>query len=120
MEKVNLQTSESQPQTRIEIHRETFVKNDRRGELIRIEQLEPAEIAIVNSSFLEKCRDGQVVDIEQIYQAYAQTLHLWGIMCPHPQSQRLYEGWFKTDAPVRFEESRWFDCKLCGAAVINR
>jgi hypothetical protein len=106
--------------TRLETHRSLMRKEERHGPLLRIEELNPDEIAIVNGSFLDLCRRRKVSDIRETYSAYVDTLHHWGVMCPHPQPHRSYEGWGHSEFPIGFESSRWFDCSLCGAAVINR
>jgi hypothetical protein len=90
------------------------------GPLLRIEDLSPDELVILNASFLELCRRRNVADIQETYGAYADTLHYWRVMCPHPQPQRLYDGWKRSDIPLSSDLSRWFECKLCRAAVINR
>jgi hypothetical protein len=48
------------------------------------------------------------------------TLHQWGVMCPHPQPHRLYDGFRMSDVPLTFDACRWYDCTLCKTAVINR
>jgi len=106
--------------TRLEAHRRALEKEERHGPLLRIEDLNPDEISIINSSFLDLCRKCRVSDINETYQAYVDTLHIWGVMCPHPQPHRLYDGRKPCDHPLAFEDSRWFDCTLCGAGVVNR
>jgi hypothetical protein len=106
--------------TRLEAHRKALEKEERHGPLLRIEDLNPEEIAIINASFLDLCRKRRVSDINETYSAYVDTLHTWGVMCPHPQPHRLYDGRKPCDHPLSFESSRWFDCTLCGAAVVNR
>lgn len=92
---------------------------ERRGPLLRLEELDHSELELVNREFLDRLQ-GRAEDIDQIYEAYAQALHSWGIICPHPQQHRMYDGFHKTDVPLKFDESRWFECRLCGTAVINR
>lgn len=106
--------------TRLEQHRKSLLEEGRSGPLLKVEDLSPDEIALVNGSFLELCRRRKVADISQTYSAYVDTLHSWGVMCPHPQPHRLYDGWRQAEFPISFDESRWFDCTLCSAAVINR
>jgi hypothetical protein len=90
------------------------------GPLLRIEELTHEEKAIINADFIELCRNRKASGPEEFYQAYIDTLHRWRVMCPHPQPHRLYDGYRKSDVPFSFDEHRWFDCRLCGAAVINR
>lgn len=106
--------------TRLEARRKQMEEENLHGPLLQIEELSPEEKAIVNSSFLELCRRRKASDLGEVYQAYADTLHHWKIMCPHPQPQRLYDGRIRSDIPFSFDTSKWYDCKLCGAAVINR
>ncbi len=106
--------------TRLEAHRRLLEEEHRHGPLLRVEDLNPDEIALINASFLDLCRRRRVGDIHQTYSAYVDTLHQWGVMCPHPQPHRLYDGRTPSDFPKDFETSRWFDCTLCGTAVVNR
>ena len=106
--------------TRLEKHRNSLREEDRHGPLLRIDELNPEEISLINGSFLDLCRKRKVADINQTYSAYVDTLHQWGVMCPHPQPHRLYEGRRQSDYPLDFESSKWYDCTLCKAAVINR
>lgn len=109
----------SRTETRLETHRREFRRAEFRGPLIRIEELSRPEIDLINGEFLERCK-GSAEDIDQIYSAYVQTLHSWGVICPHPQHQRMYDGYYRTHIPQRFEDSRWYTCNLCQAIVINR
>jgi hypothetical protein len=106
--------------TRLERHRKSMGEENRYGPLLRIEDLGADEISLINSSFLDLCRKRRVKDIRETYSAYVDTLHHWGVMCPHPQPHRLYDGRRPSAVPVEFDTSRWFDCTLCGAAVVNR
>lgn len=108
--------------TRLEGHRSELEAAGYLGPLIRLEELDEDELRLINRTFLERCRRLNAVDIGGIYRAYVETLHEWGVMCPHPhpQPQRAYEGWFRSDCPQPFEDHRWYDCNLCGSAVINR
>lgn len=85
-----------------------------------MEDLSPDELALVNRTFLERCRRDNVDGIDQIYAAYALSLHEWGVMCPHPQHQRRYGGWQRSETPLSFGDSQWYDCGVCNSAVINR
>lgn len=105
--------------TRLENHRKLLESEKRNGPLLRIEDLNPEEITIINASFLEMCKSRRVEDINQTYIAYADTLHKWGVMCPHPQQLRLYDGQ-SSDVPIDFQTFKWFECKLCSAEVINK
>lgn len=106
--------------TRLEAHRRRWESEGRLGNLLRLEDLDRDEVALVNRTFLDRCRSGGLDGVDGIYAAYALALHEWGVMCPHPQHQRLYDGWHRTDVPLQFSDSGWYDCGLCGSAVINR
>ena len=106
--------------TRLELHREAFRLAGYRGPLIQLEELGPDEVALVNADFLTRIRRVSADDITAIYRVYIETLHGWGVMCPHPQRHRRYDGWHQSDTPRPFEEFRWFGCLLCEAYVINR
>lgn len=105
--------------TRLEAHRKSLEEERRHGPLLRIEDLNSDEIALINASFLDLCRRRRAADLNETYAAYVDTLHHWGVMCPHPQPHRLYDGRKPCDVPLSFDVSRWFDCTLCGAAVVN-
>jgi hypothetical protein len=105
--------------TRLEQHRESFTLAGGVGELLRVDDLHDDELAIINRTFFERIREIAPDDLSGIYAAYLQTLHEWGVMCPHPRELRLYDGWRKSDVPLPSTESRWYECGLCRAAVIN-
>jgi hypothetical protein len=106
-------------ETRLETHRNELIRSKGLGPLIKIDDLTPEELELVNSDFLESCH-GNAEDVNQIYSLYVEALHRWGIMCPHPQIHKRYDGYIKNDTPLDFEESKWFECKLCCTYVINR
>lgn len=106
--------------TRLEKHRKSLLEEKRFGPLLRVEDLQVDEISLINSSFLELCRARKVSNIEETYSAYVDTLHQWGVICPHPLVHRRYDGFSRSDAPVPFETSKWYTCQLCRAMVINR
>ncbi len=106
--------------TRLEAHRRLLEEEHRHGPLLRIEDLNPDEIALINASFLELLRRRRPADVNGTYAAYVDTLHQWGVMCPHPQPHRRYDGTRVSEYPIAFETSRWYDCSLCGTSVVNR
>lgn len=106
--------------TRLEKHRDSLREEGRHGPLLRIDELNPDEITLINGSFLDLCRQRKVADISQTYTAYVDTLHQWGVMCPHPQPHRLYDGNRHSEFPLTFEMSKWFECTLCNTVAINR
>jgi len=107
--------------TRLEEHRTAFVFNKGVGPLLRIDQLSHEEIDLVNAEFFARMRlrpEGS--SFEEMYREYAASLGSWGIMCPHPLGFRLYDGSRDSRSPLPFSESRWYSCRLCSTAVINR
>jgi hypothetical protein len=115
-----MSSQNSPTETRLEEHRRSFQLARKTGPLLRIEELDAAEMKIFNDEFLSRCRTISPDDLAEIYRVYVEALHRWGIMCPHPQAHRLYSGWIASDVPLGFSEERWYDCNLCGSAVINR
>lgn len=112
--------TQQRTETRLERHRSEFELNQRRGALLGIEELDPDELNLINASFFNNIRERGADDINAIYEAYVETLHMWGVMCPHPIPHRLYDGWQRSMSPLQFEESRWYSCTICGSAVINK
>lgn len=88
--------------------------------MLRYEDLTTEEQALVYTTFMARVRHVQSEDIVSFHRTYTEVLHEWGVMCPHHQAYRLYDGWTSSDTPVPFEESRWFRCSLCDSLVINR
>ena len=106
--------------SRLLVHRESFRADGGRGQLLRLEDLGPEEYEQINADFFARVRFGEAATLDEIYRAYAAALHDWGIMCPHPLAYRLYDGEAPARSPIPFDTCRWYDCTLCGAAVINR
>ena len=107
--------------TMIEARRERLEQVGFVGQrLLQIHELNSDDLVVLNNCFLERVKVLSTDDLTSIYGAYTAVLHEFGIMCPHTQSFRLYGGQLRSDSPVPFAESHWFDCQLCGAAVINR
>ena len=106
--------------TRLEIHRDEFHSGKCLGKLLKIEELTVDELTMVNSSIFLYMGISDAQNLDGYYQVYIETLHSWGIMCPHPQIRRLYDGYRKSDYPIQFNESKWYSCTLCKTSVINR
>lgn len=90
---------------RLELHAQTFVAMGMTGPLLRFVDLNVDEHIVVLLDFM---RVG------------SQAFPTWGIMCPHPPMNRFYEGFWRSEGFVAFEDASWFDCGLCGTRVINR
>lgn len=90
---------------RLELHAQTFASLDMTGPLLRFADLNVDERTAVLLDFM---RVG------------SQAFHVWGVMCPHPPTDRSYEGFWRSEGPVAFEDATWFECSLCRTRVINR
>jgi hypothetical protein len=53
------------------------------------------------------------------YEVVSETLNEWGIMCSHPQPQRLYGGKERAYLP-ELASVPWFLCESCGCHVLAR
>jgi len=53
------------------------------------------------------------------YKLYARVLSSWGVMCPHPQSKRLYGGVRRFHMPQPVFRYHWYSCECCGALTMN-
>ena len=98
--------------SRLEIHRDSFhsMPVPMTGPLLRFSELTPSEVSLVN---VDLFKSGQVEEFTGIF-------HDWGVMCPHPMDFAEYEGFYRSDSRLSFEESNWFHCGLCDCIVINR
>lgn len=97
-------------------HRELFHRNKLCGPLLRWSDLTVDAQGMLTRHFIAKSRD---VSGPPITRLYVEILHSWGVMCPHPLSYRLYDGWRASDYAIPAEDSRWFSCGMCGTAVVN-
>lgn len=105
---------------RLEQNRERFTLAKHTGPLLAFSELTPTEQGFLTSEFLINSRSITKGDVETLGTCYVQTMHGWGVMCPHPMPHRLYEGKWQTEVHLDFELSPWFDCGLCKTRVINR
>lgn len=105
---------------RLNRHRQAFMLANMTGPLLRFAGLTALERAFITTQFITNSRPIARDDGPALKVCYAETLHLWGIMCPHPQQERLYEGGIANEHPVDFASSQWFDCRVCKTRVINR
>lgn len=105
---------------RLREHRKNLKGDGYRGPLLRFDELTAEERNVVHGDFMERMRRDGADGLWEMWCIYVETLHLWGVICPHPIPFRLYEGFHETDSPVSFEDSQWFHCRLCQSAVINR
>jgi hypothetical protein len=86
------------------------------GSLLRYTDLNPAEQALIKADFLRRRPVPGMAD----HILYLRVMHSWGVICPHPQESRMYEGLYWSDSSVDFEECQWYVCQVCECIVINR
>lgn len=104
---------------RLENHRKSF--REMGGPLLRVSDLNPDEISFVAhilAGLIKEPRWWGIDDITIALHLYA--LNSWGIMCPHPENSRLYEGYYQSKSVPPFKECNWFHCQICECLVINR
>ncbi len=53
------------------------------------------------------------------YVVYANVLSSWGIMCPHPQTRRLYGGYRRHRVAQPVSRYFWYECECCGTLAPN-
>jgi len=104
-------------QRALALHRNSFQAARRTGPLLRWSDLTPEVQGLLTQEFITNSAGAARWNVGQIY---VETLHGWGVMCPHPMAHRLYEGWRASDDPMTFEEAQWFSCGLCKTRVVNR
>lgn len=86
------------------------------GPLLRHSDLNPAEQALIKADF----RRRRPVEGMPDHVLYLRVMHSWGVICPHPQESRMYEGLYWSDSGVGFDECPWYVCGVCECIVINR
>lgn len=102
--------------TRLDLHRFKFHKDGEKGALLSLKDLSTEEMAILSTEIFSQMqkRDPEKTDM---YEVYTGVLADWGVMCPHPQHKRLYEG--KVESPVPKLNFKWYRCLACGCEVVN-
>jgi hypothetical protein len=86
------------------------------GPLLKHDELVPAEQALLREDFLRQRVGSDLPD----HTLYLGVMHSWGVICPHPQDRRVYEGLYWSDSSVPFDECSWYSCGVCNCIVINR
>lgn len=99
------------------LHRNNFQALKHTGPLLRWVDLSPDCQGFLTQEFIANSRGIKESDL---YRVYAETLHSWGVMCPHPLAHRLYDGFRQSDIPLPMGSDPWYLCTLCGARVVNR
>jgi hypothetical protein len=103
--------------TRLELHRLKYHQNGG-GELLLLGELDDEERELVSHDVLTAIQREAGVDE---YEIYSRTLADWGVMCPHPQVKRLYEGKQRLDVPAGLLGMfKWYFCECCKTYVLNK
>jgi hypothetical protein len=98
--------------TRFQEHCEEYLKSGGTGQLMRIEDVDGDDMSQIAGEIFRLAKT-----MDDPYQAYVSVISKYGIICPHPQKKRLYDGRHKSDVPV--ERYRWYDCTMCGCSAFN-
>lgn len=107
-------------QRELVLHRNNFHANRFTGPLLRWSDLSRECQATLTGEFLRNSRAVAGPDFgRNLQRCYAETLHSWGVMCPHPMPHRLYDGFRMSDVALPFGTDPWFLCTLCEARVVN-
>lgn len=88
--------------TRLELHKLVHHRDERKGQLLLLEDLDYFEHEIIIKEIF-----GENITVEDPYPRYATVLSEWGVMCPHPAKKRT-----SGTGP-------WFHCGCCDSTVIN-
>lgn len=113
-----MSSQEQQDTARLLSHREAFLgaEESMTGPLLRHPDLTSSEQALIKADFLRK----RPIDGMPDHVLYLRVMHSWGVICPHPQESRMYEGLYWSDSQVKFAECSWYACGICECIVINR
>ena len=105
--------------TRLESHRKEFMgaKTPMTGPLLRFSDLSFEERAVLERDITTRLVNASVTPTAQFY---LEVFNSWGIMCPHPIYFRLYDGFYRSDKEVPFDDCIWYKCNMCQCSVINR
>lgn len=98
---------------RLRSHREFFERHG--GPLLRVQDLDHTELSFMTHALACLGTDDRLLS-----KLCLKVLNDWGIMCPHPQGSRLYEGLYVSTDILPFRESPWYHCLTCECIVINR
>jgi len=104
---------------RLELHRMRFERDGRRGPLLWLGQLDPAEKELIQQD-LRAARSTSVdADERAMARTQAAVLGEWGVMCPHPSGSldpigKLKRRGVKDGRPTLDPVCK---CDACGAAV---
>lgn len=76
--------------------------------LLGVEDLTDEQIKNLNRTFIDGVKEYDDPGLEELYRAYLVALATYGVMCPHPESMRVFG-----------DDARWYECGICGCAVIR-
>lgn len=99
----------------IEEHALARKNNGGTGPLLEYSKLSAKDIRTISKEIFSTI--GSSMGDKDPYEIYIEVMMKWGIMCPHPQYKRLYEGKHRMSFPTC--KYRWFLCECCSSCVIN-
>lgn len=80
--------------------------------------LSQVDLEMINGHAWTKIRETRDKDPEaDMLRIYLEVLTSFGVICPHPQSKRLYSSYKKSYYPLI--NHRWYSCEICFCLVIN-
>lgn len=82
------------------------------GPLITIEDISHEDMSLIAHEIFRLMKK-----YDDPYDAYIFVLSKYGIMCPHPQIKRLYNGFKKSAVPQ--VQYKWYNCSMCKCSAIN-
>jgi len=93
-------------------HYKRYIKSGGAGPLMKVEDVDEENMSIIAGEIFRLSKL-----VEDPYDAYVQIISKYGIICPHPQRKRLYDGCFRSDTPIA--RYRWYNCEMCQCSVFN-
>lgn len=113
VEFLRLSMADERKPTRLDLHRAKFHQQKKMIPLLLVSDLSEEECDIIAS---EVFKLKKISDEENIQNLYFYILSDFGVMCPHPQEERRYEG---TRQKQINEIGNWYKCLLCHCLVLN-
>jgi len=86
--------------------------NEKCGSLMIIDDISQSDMSLIAYEIFRLIKN-----YDDPYDAYILVLSKYGIMCPHPQIKRLYNGFKKSMSPLA--NFKWYNCSMCKCAAIN-
>lgn len=101
----------AQRPTKLDLHRAKYHMSN--IELLLYYELEEEDRSRISSEFFALIKRSPELDH---YTVFSELLSEWGVMCPHPQDQRLYSG--REKMLMHSDKHRWFFCSCCRTNVM--